>query len=57
MATDKFRLKSALLDWENELNYCESVLKNENSSEAEKNRARARIKEAKSWVNKIKNMG
>lgn len=54
MADNEQRLKNALLDWQNELNYCESILKNNNASDVEKDRARARIKEAKDWINKIK---
>lgn len=57
MANEDFRKKSALLDWENELNYCESVLKSNSTSDAEKDRARNRIKEARAWINKIKAMG
>ena len=49
------RKRKALLDWENELNYNTSILKNNNLSVEEKNQVEARIRECKSWIVKIKN--
>ena len=52
---EKTRVKNALLDWENEMNYCEAVLKSD-ASEDRKEQARKRIKECKNWISKLKAM-
>lgn len=48
--------KSSLLDWENELKYQRSVLKNPNASKDAKEYARQRIKVAETWIKKIRDM-
>lgn len=53
MANEKAYLKNLLLDWENELKYCESILKDDKVDEDMKEFARNRIKEAKTQIEKI----
>ena len=48
------RKTKALLDWENELKYNISILKNNNLSDEEKSQVEARISECKAWISKIK---
>lgn len=48
-------IRHALFDYEQEINYCENVLKDEKTTEETKTAARGRLKRAKEQVKKIKN--
>ena len=53
MANEEWRKHIAILDWENEMKYQETLLKSDLSEEG-KEQARRRIQECKDWINKIK---
>ena len=55
MASEEWRRHIAILDWENEMKYQETLLKSD-LSEERKEQARKRIQECKDWINKINGM-
>ena len=54
MADEEYRIKCALLDWQNELAYCKMVLNDRYATDEQKAHAEKRIEEAKKWIAKIK---
>lgn len=53
MANESLRKKNALLDWKNEKKYQEKVLNSPTASAKTKTAAKARIKEADTWIKKL----
>ncbi len=54
MATESFRRRSALLDWQNEKKFRETIINSPNASPQVKAQAKARIKEADAMIKKLK---
>lgn len=55
MASEAYRRKIAILDWQNEMEQQQSILPLLDGDE--KKECEARIAECKQWISKIKSMG